>query len=222
MSKYWPPPNIKPFKRIQVSDGMLINSARWQMAHEYHRIRQNVHYQSLNQPGIVSDLGVYAIEPPPEVLRQYRDRRWVTIQPGIAIDVFGNVIVVNEPVEFRITSEAIDKPTTIYVVVSYVDPTQLQGAEQNGDLVTETFRIDERNSPPDDTEVEICRVLLTPGEVELANAPDVFYPELNQLDLRYRQKARSRPQGLIKVGIITDNNPDVEQQLADFPTYFSL
>lgn len=216
MSKYWPPPNIKPFKRIQVSDGMLINSARWQMAHEYHRIRQNVHYQSLNQPGIVSDLGVYAIEPPPAVPRQYRDRRWVKIQPGIAIDVFGNVIVVNEPVDFRITSEAIDKPMTIYLVVSYVDPTQLQGAEQNGDLVTETFRIDERNSPPDDTEVEICRVRLNPGEVELANAPDVFYPELNQLDLRYRQKARSRPQGIVRVGIITDNNPEVEQQISNF------
>ena len=91
-----------------------------------------------------------------------------------------------------------------------------QNAEQHGDLVTETFRIDERNSPPKDTEVEICRVRLNPGEVELANAPDVFYPELNQLDLRYRQKARSRPQGIVRVGIITDNNPDAEQQLSDF------
>ena len=215
MSKHWPPPNIKPFKRIQVTDGMLINSVRWQMAHEYHRVRQNVHYQSLNQPGIVSDLGVYAIEPPPEVQRQYRDRRWVKIEPGIAIDVFGNVIVVNEPIDFRITSEASEEPIHVYLVVSYVDPNELQRSEQHWE-VTETFRIDERNSPPTDTEVEICRLRLSPGEVELSNAPDVFFPEFNQLDLRYRQKARSRPQGIVRIGIVTDNNSDFEQQVSDF------
>ncbi|WP_354635960.1 DUF4159 domain-containing protein [Planktothricoides raciborskii] len=216
MSKDWPPPNIKPLTRIQVSDGMLINSARWQMAHEYHRIRQNIHYQSLNQPGIVSDLGVYAIEPPPEVTQQYRDRRWVKIQPGIAIDLFGNVIVVNEPVSFRITSEAKQQPTTIYLVVSYVDPNQLQGTETNNDFVTETFRIDERNSPPTDLDVEICRIQLQPGEVQISNPTDVFYPQLNELDLRYRQKARSRSQGIVRVGVVTDNNPNLEKQLRDF------
>jgi hypothetical protein len=216
MSKDWPPPNIKPLTRIQVSDGMLINSARWQMAHEYHRIRQNIHYQSLNQPGIVSDLGVYAIEPPPEVVKQYRDRRWVRIQPGIAIDLFGNVIVVNEPISFRITSEAKQQPMTVYLTVRYVDPNQLQGTDTNSDLVTETFRIDERNSPPTDLEVEICRIQLTPGEVKISNPTDVFYPELNQLDLRYRQKARSRSQGIVRVGVVTDNNPNLQQQLKDF------
>lgn len=216
MSKDWPPPNIKPLTRIQVSDGMLINSARWQMAHEYHRIRQNIHYQSLNQPGIVSDLGVYAIEPPPEVAKQYRDRRWVRIQPGIAIDLFGNVIVVNEPISFRITSEAKQQPMTVYLTVRYVDPNQLQGTDTNSDFVTETFRIDERNSPPTDLEVEICRIQLTPGEVKISNPTDVFYPELNQLDLRYRQKARSRSQGIVRVGVVTDNNQDLQQQLKDF------
>jgi fatty acid desaturase len=35
----------------------LMNADRWRRAHEYHHERQNIHYQSLNQPGIVCGWG---------------------------------------------------------------------------------------------------------------------------------------------------------------------
>jgi hypothetical protein len=223
MTLPWPPPNVKPLNRLQVDDGLLINADRWRLAHEYHRQRQNAHFQSLNQPGIVSDMGVQIVEAPAEVIPKYRDNRWVQIQPGVAIDLFGNLIVIPEPVDFRISSEVVhEEPLMVYLVVSYVDPEQLQRqttANGNGDVVTETFRIDEKNTPPAPWEVELCRILLEPGEVQLSPPADVFYPRYNNLDLRYRPQARSRPQGLVRLGQITQNSAEDE---VDFSHLFYL
>lgn len=218
MTQPWLPPNIKPLNRLQVSNGLLIDSERWQLAHEYHRKRQNAHFQSLNQPGIVSDLGVRLIKPPADVPAKYRDKRWVQIQSGIAIDLFGNLIVVPEPIDFRITSEAIaDKPLIVYLVVSYVDPEALVRKETNGngDIVTETFRIDEKNSLPNDWEVELCRILLEPGKEELSAPKNVFFPVYNELDLRYRPQARSRPQAIVRIAQVIQNRPDDAKNLAN-------
>ncbi|MEM8715156.1 MAG: hypothetical protein AAGE92_05170, partial [Cyanobacteria bacterium P01_G01_bin.4] len=60
-----PTPQI--FERLRVTDGLLIDRERWQLAHNYHRQRQNLHYQSLQQPGIVCGLGVASIAAPAEI-----------------------------------------------------------------------------------------------------------------------------------------------------------
>jgi hypothetical protein len=86
MSHPFPPPPIKSFERLQAADGLLINAERWRAAHDYHRLRQNAQYQSLNQPGVVCGLGVRDIPAPSQVEARYRDGRWVQIQPGIAIN----------------------------------------------------------------------------------------------------------------------------------------
>lgn len=199
MSQSFPPPPINPFERLQVTDGLLINADRWRRAHDYHRQRQNVHYQSLNQPGIVCDLGVRLIPAPAEVAAQYRDGRWVEVQPGLAIDLFGNIIVVPQPIEFRISTEPVtEEPVMVYLVVSYVDPERLQ-RQQGREMLQETFRIDEKTTPPGELEVELCRIWLTPDTVQLENPKDVFFPGYNCLDLRYRTQARSRPEAIVRV-----------------------
>ena len=104
MSHPFPTPPIQPFERLQATDGLLVNAERWRKAHDYHRRRQNAHYQSLNQPGIVCGLGVQVIPAPQQVEAKYRDKRWLKIQPGIAIDLTGNMIVVPQAVEFRIAT----------------------------------------------------------------------------------------------------------------------
>ncbi|MCT7948225.1 DUF4159 domain-containing protein [Ancylothrix sp. C2] len=208
MTKHWPPPNIKPLKRLQVTDGLLIDASRWRLAHEYHRLRQNLQFQSLNHPGIVCDLGVKLIPAPAIAQPQYRDGRWVQIQPGIAIDMFGNFIVVTEPIEFRIsTAVTASEPVTVYLVVSYVDPEKTRRSE-NGDIVQESFRIDEKTSPPNDWEVEVCRFELHAGEVNLSNPQDVFFPRKNDLDLRYRPQAQWRASALVRVGVSSANEPE--------------
>lgn len=192
-------PEIKPFERLRVSDGLLINAERWQREHLYHRDRQNVHYQATNHAGVVWGLGVWAISAPEDVPEQYWDGRWVQIQPGLAIDAQGNPIVIPEPMNFRIASTAIaGQSITVYLVVRYVDPEQLQG-QTTLDIVRETFRIDEKNSPPTAMEVELCRVIIQTDIEKIQPANQVLLPTPNQLDLRFRVAAQARPLALIKV-----------------------
>ncbi len=207
MTSAFPPPPIEPLERLIVTDGLLINAQLWRQAHEYLRQRQNIHYQSLHQPGIVCGLGVRLIPAPSEVQAIYRDRRWVQIQPGIAIDVFGHPIIVKDPIDFRIaTNPILDETLLLYLVISYVDPEKLQFSQPR-EIVAETFRIDEKNTPPHDREIEICRILLhlhSSSEshvLELENPQDVFAPGYNAIDLRYRRSAQSRPRGVVKVAL---------------------
>jgi hypothetical protein len=197
----FPPPPIDPFKRLHIYDGLMMNRQRWLLAHDYHRRRQNVHYQSLNQPGIVCGLGVRLITPPAEVASKFRDRRWLEIQPGIAIDVEGNPIVVDEATDrtYRIKTEApVTGTQTVYLVVSYVEPENPE-PQQDTEVLREWFRFDEKTHPPSAKEIEVCRIELQPGTVKLENPSDVLFPEFNQLDLRYRVQAKARPQAVIKI-----------------------
>jgi hypothetical protein len=205
-----------------VSDGLLINAERWQLAHAYHRQRQNLHFQSLNQPGIVDGLGVCIIPPPDTVASQFRDRRWVQIQPGIAIDINGNPIVVPEPVNFRISSvseNAVDSgrtqthgetgrvitngelgSETVYLTLRYVDPDTLERRTET-QVVRETYRIDEKDSPPTANEIELCRIKLSRDFTALQPSQDVLDPTPGNLDLRYRPQVCPRSTASIRVAI---------------------
>ena len=202
-------PTIAPMERQQVRDGLLLTAERWQRAHDYQRKRQNLHYQSINQPGIVCGLGVRVISAPEEVASQYRDNRWVQIQPGIAIDVEGNPIIVPHPINFRIATDVKDsEPVTVYLVAQYRDPDQLGGSPDR-EVVQETFRIDERSRLPDRSDVELCRVLLRSSQQELLRTPvDVFFPGYGELDLRYRRQAQAKPQGLIQIAQVNTDDGD--------------
>jgi hypothetical protein len=208
MSHPFPTPPIQPFERLQATDGLLVNAERWRKAHDYHRRRQNAHYQSLNQPGIVCGLGVQVIAAPKQVEAKYRDKRWLKIQPGIAIDLAGNVIVVPQAVEFRIATTVTGaEPVLLYLTVSYIDPDELR-QKQQVEMVQETFRIDEKSITPNSSEIEICRVLLQPGEVVISQAGEVFFPGYNNLDLRYRRQAQNRPQSIAKMAQVNHADPD--------------
>jgi hypothetical protein len=192
-------PRTLPLERLQVTDGLLLTAERWRLAHEYHRQRQNVHYQSLHQPGIVCGLKVGVVAAPEEFAAQYRDRRWLRVQPGVAIDSLGNPIIVPEAIDYRLASEPPRSGTAIiYLVLSYVDPDRLQRSVEP-ELVQETFRIDEKTTPPDALEVELCRVVIQAGEVCLEETINVFAPQVNQVDLRYRQQVQARPLGRVIV-----------------------
>lgn len=208
MSHPFPPPSIQPFDRLQAADGLLINAERWRTAHNYHRQRQNTHYQCLNQPGIVCGLGVRDIPAPSKVQAKYRDGRWVQIQPGIAIDLAGNLIVVPEPFDFPIDLEvARTEPILVYLTVSYVDPEDLR-SRNSREVVREAYRFDQRNSTLDISEIEICRILLQPGQKNITQPGDIFFPGYNDIDLRYRRQAQARPQAIVRVAQV--NHADSE------------
>ncbi len=197
----FPSPSPQPLQRLHVYDSLMMNAERWGLAHHYHRHRQNIHYQSLNEPGIVCGLGVRVIAPPDDAPARFRDQRWLEIQPGIAIDLEGNPIIVDSTIDrkFRIATVAPTTGTlTVYLVVSYVEP-QNPGQRHSSDLIREWFRFDEKTSPPTEKEIELCRIQLQPGTVQLENPPDVLFPRVNQLDLRYRQAAKARPQAVVSI-----------------------
>ena len=209
MTHPFPNPALVPMERQQVKNGLLLTAERWQRAHDYQRKRQNLHYQSVNQPGIVCGLGVRGIPAPEEVAAQYRDNRWVQIQPGIAIDLEGNPIIVPHQIDFRIATELKEsEPITVYLVAQYRDPDRL-GASPEQEILQETFRIDERIRPPERSEVELCRVLLRPSYQELLSTPkDVFFPGYGDLDLRHRRQAQAKPQGLVQIAQIDSDDVD--------------
>ncbi|MGB6300597.1 MAG: DUF4159 domain-containing protein [Rivularia sp. (in: cyanobacteria)] len=208
MSHPFPPPSIEPFDRLQAADGLLINADRWRKAHDYHRLRQNTHYQCLNQPGIVCGLGVRSIPSPSNVQAKYRDGRWVQIQPGIAIDLAGNLIVVPTAFNFPIDLEVANTDSIlIYLTVSYVDPEDLR-AQNSRETVRETYRFDQRNSTLKISEIEICRILLQPGQKDITQPNDIFFPGYNDIDLRSRRQAQARPQGILRIAQINHNDDE--------------
>ncbi|WP_055076604.1 DUF4159 domain-containing protein [Pseudanabaena sp. 'Roaring Creek'] len=210
----FPYPEIQPFERLQVSDGLMINSQRWRLAHEYHQHRQNVLYQSLFLPGIICGLGVAPIEAPQDLPAQFRDGRWVQIQPGLAIDLQGNFIVVPTPINFRIATIAYNGTIEmVYLVLSYVDPTKLRQTNSN-EILVETFRINEKTDLPLSTDIEICRLAIAEGKLEIQKPVDVFAPKACQLDMRYRLAAQIRPQNSIRIACLQSQlgqSPPIQQ-----------
>jgi hypothetical protein len=193
----FPYPKIQSFERLQVSDGLMINSERWRLAHEYHHQRQNVQFQSLFLPGIICGLGVVPIEAPADLPAKFRDGRWVQIQAGIAIDFNGNFIVVPTPLDFRISTSAFEQEIeTVYLVLSYVDPNKLKRSNAN-EVIVETFRVNEKSTSLADTDIEICRIAIAQETLEIKKPADLFTPTISELDLRYRLQAKLRPQNTI-------------------------
>ena len=189
---------IAPLRRLAVRNGLLLDAERWQVAHDYHRQRQNLHYQALHLPGIVCGLEVAVGPPPAEVSARYRDQRWLQVSPGVAIDAHGNLVVVDQPVSVHLASLAEAQPHWVYLVVRHVDPEGLQRSQPTA-IIAETFRLDEKKQPPGPLDIEVCRILLPPNDGPLLPAADVFAPGVGEIDLRYRQQAQLRPQALVKV-----------------------
>lgn len=214
----FPYPEIQSFERLQVSDGLMINSERWRLAHEYHQHRQNVQYQSLFLPGIICGLGVAPIAAPADLPAKFRDGRWVQIQPGMAIDLKGNFIIVPTPLDFRISTIAYDNEIeTVYLVLSYVDPAKLKRASAN-EILVETFRVNEKTDLPLDTDIEICRLAIAEGALTVQKPVDIFAPSPSQLDVRYRLQGHLRPQNSIRIACF--QNQRNQNQPNPIPEHF--
>lgn len=218
-----PYPPTKPLERLYVHDGLMMNAERWNLAHHYHRQRQNIHYQALFQPGIVYGLGVRVISSPQSSLLRYRsideqqkEKRWLEIQPGLAIDIEGNPIIVDANTD-RTYRIAIDPPTTgkqkVYVVVSYVDPDTLD-YQPTKLKVPERFRFDQKTSPPTEREIELCRMELEPGGIFLRMPEDVFAPDINEINLLHRVPAQIRSQTYIQLGVLAPAEDDTHENCA--------
>ena len=217
---FFPPPSIdpeqklSPLQRLRMYDSLMITADRWLMAHDYHRQRQNVLYQSLHQPGIVYGLGVCKTDAPRGVSAKFRQQPWLKVQPGIAIDWEGNPIIVPKAVDFPLNFPATstNELVNIYLVVSYRDPEQLNH-KSDGETIQETFRIDQKNSVPTDGEVELCRFLWQPGNYEIEHPKNPLSPQINELDLNHRYRAGFRPKATVSITTLNTLSDKIRDNL---------
>lgn len=209
-----------PFEKLNVYDGLEINAERWAIEHGYHRRRQNLYFEALFEPGIVWGLGVHLIDPLSSADAENEQIICrIEIQPGIAIDCHGNVIVLPEKNEDgrRSFSVIINPPeqgsSTAHIVIRFVD--REAGSESDPYTVKEVFRIDQKSEPPEPEEVEICRIELdsscltyqdeekSTDEKNIISLPEnSLYPGLGELNLCHRRFARLLPRKQIRVGVL--------------------
>ncbi|MGK7947817.1 MAG: DUF4159 domain-containing protein [Xenococcaceae cyanobacterium] len=194
-----PTPAINPFERLNATDGLLINAERWRKVQQYHRQKQNFHYQALHQPGIVCGLGVKLITADSNVPDVYKDGKGIQIQPGIAIDLKGNPIVIPQPQNLHINKRPQKDSFTVYVVADYRDPDDLDVASTQ-EMLQEKFRLDVKVRPPNDLEIELCRIVFPANqELKIGLAKDILRPGYNHLDFRHRQLASIKPLETVKI-----------------------
>lgn len=204
MSAMFDFPSPNPMHRLNVHDSLTINAERWLCAHNYHRQKQSLLYQSLAQPGIVYGLGVKVIEPPAET--RFKDRRWLEVQPGMAIDYQGNFIIVSPQQDrtYRLAVPAPQQaPTTVYLILKYVDPDGLELSEQR-EQVPEQFRLDETTQLPNPNagEIELCRIHLELGDVLLEMPGQPMHPQAGAPNLLHRSPTKVRSQSYLRVGLL--------------------
>jgi hypothetical protein len=197
-----------PLRRLKSYDGMAITSDVWEAAH--HHDRQQLRYHSLLQhgAGIALGLEVIASDPPDSA---------VYIQPGIAIDALGNVIVVTEAFAFDLG--AAQGP--LYLLLSYHEsqplPDETAAAARSDDadvllFVHAQYSLEAaaKAPPANGPFVELARVDRR-GLEPISNAGDPAQPRPNQIDLRFRPEARANRQqpaqlGLCHLGDMTYGN----------------
>ncbi|MEL6813971.1 MAG: hypothetical protein AAFP03_04045 [Cyanobacteria bacterium J06598_3] len=204
MSETFAFPAPDPLHRLNVHDNLTINADRWSFAHGYHRQKQRLYYQSLYQPGIVYGLGVKVIAAPAQ--SRFKDPRWLEVQPGMAIDYQGNFVIVHPSHDrtYRLAVPAPQQaPTTVYLIVKYVDPDGLELSEQREHL-PEQFRLDETTQPPNPNlgEIELCRIHLELGDVRLEMPADPLTPLSGQPNLRHRSPAQARSHAYTHIGFL--------------------
>ena len=94
-------------KRVNPFQGLVIDADIWRDAHEYHRDQQKLHMLAFHNVGIVGGLEVVANKPPDLS---------VSIQPGMAVDPEGNIIIVAKTQRYRIQTP---EKKTLYLIIQF-------------------------------------------------------------------------------------------------------
>ncbi|MGC9506220.1 hypothetical protein [Baaleninema sp.] len=99
----------------------------------------------------------------------------------------------------------------MYLYVCYHDPVVgVDRSQTNGrGVLREWFEIDQQTEPLTGREIELCRVRLRGRHYELYSPQNYLDPQINELDFRYRRRARWRPWKTVRVGVL--DNAEFEE-----------
>ncbi len=180
--------------RVQPFTGLVIDVDTWAAAHDYHRHHQQLHLLSFHGGGIAQGLEVLPTDPPGER---------IVVEPGVAADSLGNVIVL--PEAQRLTLEATD--SIAYIGLDYVEslPTSgnSSGSDSRGRLV-EDFRLRVLSEAPQSPSLELARIQLTAASpLKVTNPSNPRSPGADEIDTRFRANLRPQVPAGLTIGLVT-------------------
>ncbi len=180
---------IKEITRFQLKrenpfPGMMIDADIWRDAHQYHRDAQRLHLLAFHRPGIVGGLEVTQHDPPDHS---------VVIQPGLAADPEGNIIIVAQPQRYQLQTKERER---VYLIIQFREipgpPFQPPEGGQPTRIV-EGYRIQERDRLPDEPYVELARIEFDPADPAIRDPKNPTAPGKNEIDFRFRQAVGAPP-----------------------------
>lgn len=177
----------KAFKRINFFKGFLTTEHDWNDAEAYHIEKRKLHQRLGHAPGVV-----LSYQGELKVLARSRGDLSFEVQPGYAIDGEGRDLLLWETQIKTVVPEEYKLPTTVYVVLRFVEElTDFIAYKENLEYkghrrVQESARVELTQTEPDiRQEVELGRILLEKGATRIRDARDFNDPRPNEIDLRY-------------------------------------
>jgi hypothetical protein len=195
-------------KRVNPFQGLVIDSDTWRDAHEYHRDQQRLHTLAFHNVGIVSGLKVVANKP--------ADLS-VSIQPGMAVDPEGNVIIIPETQHYRIQTH---EKRTIYLIIQFREvPMEPYQPPEGGQptRILEAYRIQEREKLPNEPHLELCRIDFDPADEAIRDAGNSSKPGKNEIDLRSRQETTQIPVPPVEKPSVQEKAPTPAKEAVTTP-----
>ncbi|MFQ5873060.1 MAG: DUF4159 domain-containing protein, partial [Dehalococcoidia bacterium] len=182
-------------KRINPFKGLVIDVDTWADAHNYHRDQQGLHAMAMHQHGMAVGLEVLSWDPPDSS---------VVIYPGLAVDREGNTIIVSEAQRFYLKTE---ESGIAYITLEYreipQEPVQSSAEEKTEPMyIMEAYRIEERRQRPDESGLELARIVIEGEGAVIKDATDPLNPGANEIDTRYRLAAGPRPRGYVTLALL--------------------
>ncbi len=200
-------------KRLDPYDGMAVDASTWADAHEYHRNRLMLHSIAMHQHGIVVGLDIIATTPP---------GRSITICPGMAVDQYGNTIVVAEKHPRRLEAEGTG---LFYITLEYRETSEKtirpQDMEKAKALhIEEVYSVEVQRETPSDTCVELARIAVDGKKAIIMDACDPFNPGANEIDTRYRCFAGPGCRGDVTLALWNSSGEVIHQEGISYLTRF--
>lgn len=186
----FPNVHIKPY------DGMAITADVWAAAHEEHRQARKAHDLALHGSGIIIGLEVIPNDPSDQL---------VFINPGVAIDTAGNVIVLEEKVAYDFGTASAGE---LFLLLGHGER-EIGGVDEDIRYLQDEYIISARSSLPKRPYVELARVKLTSAGAALKPAADPNHPKLDELDLRFRRQIAVETPKKVRVAVSGLGGEDV-------------
>ncbi len=185
-----------PIHHLKPVDGIAITADVWQEAHDHHRLELRYHARFAHGAGILHGLRVLPSDPVDT---------GVYVEPGMAVDSEGNLIIVPEAVRFDFG----EMTGALRLTLSYGESEPrggLNASDPNLLYVTSAFSIEAHPAPPNTPHVELARVFRDHRAAPLRAPLHADSPGNNEIDTRYRQELqpllRNQPALPLAVGTI--------------------